>query len=1123
MRYQPAVSLLLAFLLSLSLIFPMAVAADAATVWEIGLADNSAAEFAYAPGDYTQVTGDAFYVVGWSDPAKDWPYVQPGIVDEWAGSKAHFFSVLFRLGAAPAEGEAKLVLDLLDTHPSRAPYLKVKVNGTESEKGTARGSGNEDALSGKPGAGKEYKHEVVFPANLLKVGDNVIEIKNHAGSWLVYDNVSLQANGATLEPITKPQPLVGELQAPPILVRQRGKQLQILRLPVRLFESSANASVRVGDAPPRQFTLEPGLRVLDLPVPVVSEPAHLVCTIEIEGQAPITREADVRPVRPWVVYLLHHTHLDIGYTHVQTEVEQVQWRHLEQAIDLAEKTRRYPEGARFKWLPEGLWAVDSYLAQATPEKRERFAKALKSGAISLDAFYGNELTALCRPEELIQLMAKARQVEKEFGVMIDSAMITDVPGYTWGIVTAMAQSGIKYWSIGPNNGHRIGYTLADWGDKPFYWVSPSGKERVLCWVAGKAYSWFHRGPLTEEDRIFEYLVSLDQAQYPYDQVHVRYNIGGDNGGPDPNICDYVKAWNARYAYPRLELATPSEMFRDFEAANRDKIPEVHGDFTPYWEDGAASTALETNLNREAAERLVQAQILFALNQPAQFPAEQFTQAWRNVLLYDEHTWGAHNSISEPEVDFVHQQWAIKRAFAVDAEQQSRALLDEAVAPFRKQDGAVGSVAVFNTQTWPRTDLVIVPKEWQLAGNAVQDAAGNLVPSQGLSDGSLAFLAKDVPPLGAAKFTFGAAAGGPAAGALSVADGELSNEFVHVVLDPLTGNITSLKGADGAECVNTKDGLALNQYVYVKGRYPDAKEFSGPATLRIKEPGPLVGSIVVESPAPGCKLLTREIRVVAGMDRVEIIDTLDRENVYEAEGVHLAFPFDVPEGVVRMETPFAVVRPDADQIEGSCKNYFTVQRWVDVSNGTRGVTLATIDAPMIEVGAIVNDARQKETLTRAGIEPGPGQIESFLRKTPPGTTLYSYVMNNYWETNYKASQPGPTTFRYALQPHAAYDQGAVQRFGLERSQPLIAVPGDAALGAGKGWPNANVLVTNIVPLEGGGLEWYCFNASDQPQTLEQPKDLGEGAWKVTNLRGETVEPVRWPLTFAPLELVVLRGE
>ena len=112
----------------------------------------------------------------------------------------------------------------------------------------------------------------------------------------------------------------------------------------------------------------------------------------------------LRPVRKWVVYLLPHSHVDIGYTHVQTDVEKSQWKYLDMAIDTVQQSADYPAGARFKWNVEVLWAVDSYLQQATPEQRQRFIDAVQAGQVGLQALYGNQLTGLCRPEELLRLL-----------------------------------------------------------------------------------------------------------------------------------------------------------------------------------------------------------------------------------------------------------------------------------------------------------------------------------------------------------------------------------------------------------------------------------------------------------------------------------------------------------------------------------------------------------------------------------------------------------------------------------------------------------------------------------------------------------------------------------------------
>ena len=147
-----------------------------------------------------------------------------------------------------------------------------------------------------------------------------------------------------------------------------------------------------------------------------------------------------------------------------------------------------------------------------------------------------------------------------------------------------------------------------------------------------------------------------------------------------------------------------------------------------------------------------------------------------------------------------------------------------------------------------------------------------------------------------------------------------------------------------------------------------------------------------------------------------------------EGVHFGFGFQVPDGVVRMDVPWGVVRPQLDQIPGACKNWFTVQRYVDISNQDFGVTWLTPDAPLVEIGGI--------TANLIGSLSDP---RSWLDKIEPSTTIYSWAMNNHWHTNYRAEQEGPTVFRFVIWPHdqRAADAQAAQRFA--RIQPALAGP------------------------------------------------------------------------------------
>ena len=876
------------------------------------------------------------------------------------------------------------------------------------------------------------------------------------------------------EPI--PIRTVVELAGQPALLKEDGRLMQPFEVTIRYpYAEPAEATLKTTRTKRLAVSLRPGSQTIDLLLPAVDTETTVTTTLEILGQTVAEVQQLVKPVRQWSLYFLSHSHVDIGYTHLQTEVEQKQWEYFQQSIDLARRTADYPPEARFKWNSEVLWAVDGYLKQAPAQQQEEFIEAVRKGWIHLDALYGNELTALCRPEELFRLLDCARRLSRQYDLVIDSAMISDVPGYTWGIVPALAQSGVKYFSVGPNHVHRIGYTLTDWGDRPFYWVSPSGEDKVLFWMAGKAYSWFHASRLSDvEDvkpgAIFDYLNELSESGYLYDMVQVRYSIGGDNGPPDANLPEFVKAWNAKYVYPKMTISTTSELFEEFEARYGDKLPEIRGDFTPYWEDGAGSSARETAATRNASERLVQAEALWAMLDPRQYPCDDFYAAWRNAILYNEHTWGAHCSISQPDDQFTKDQWAIKQAFAVDAASQSRKLLASALAGRKSAVANVTAIDVYNTASWPRTDLVVLPREVPVAGEAVEDSDGGPVPSQRLSSGELAFLATSVPPFGAKRFHF--SPGDLSTSGDAMAEGAtVDNRRLRLVVDEKTGAIASLTAKRlSPELVAADAQLGLNEYFYVPSRDPKDALRNGQTTITVKEPGPLVASLLIESEAPGCRKLTRELRLVAGFDHVDLINVVDKEPIRTKESVHFGFAFDVPDGVMRMDTPWAVVRPEADQLSGACKNYLTVGRWVDISNGQFGLTWATVDAPLIEIGQITVD-----------VLPSVFDPDNWLRHLDSTGTFYSYVMNNYWETNYKADQQGPTTFRYAIRPHGGFDAAAAARFGLERSRPLIAAPVDPARPLVPSLLRVEpegVIVTSLKPSEDGqALMVRLFNPSD----------------------------------------------
>ena len=282
--------------------------------------------------------------------------------------------------------------------------------------------------------------------------------------------------------------------------------------------------------------------------------------------------------------------------------------------------------------------------------------------------------------------------------------------------SALSEAGIKYFSIGPNLRDRIGTSLVAWEDRPFYWHTPDGQHKVLCWVSYQGYAWSHVIKQITEDTVAAYVDHLDQIKYPYDLGLIRWSGHGDNAVPDAGLIDAVKRWNELYEWPKLKIAVVSEPFERLEQSYADKIPTVRGDWTPYWEDGAASSALETAMNRATAECLVAAETLWAMLRPARNSRQTIFAQHGVRRCSTASTPGVHCSISEPESPLTIGQWNYKRGYATaDADARSRKLLSDAVAEGSPIEGAVD---VFNTNSWPRTQVVTVSKPLTTAGDCV---------------------------------------------------------------------------------------------------------------------------------------------------------------------------------------------------------------------------------------------------------------------------------------------------------------------------------------------------------------------------------------------------------------------
>lgn len=894
------------------------------------------------------------------------------------------------------------------------------------------------------------------------------------------------------------------------LVKAGETENQLVRVDILHFDNPAMASIRIGKLK-ENFPLQLGFNMIRIAVPKVTEPKTLQAKVKVGRNLLADTALVLQPVKMKTIYLLPHSHNDIGYTHVQEEVEAIQWQNIRDAVRYSKETVDYPEGSRFRWNGEVMWAIDSYLEQCSEKEKAEFKEAVRKGWFELDGLYANILTGICRPEELFRMMESAVRISNEFDVPLTSAMISDIPGYSWGVVTAMAQSGVRYFSIGTNTFHRIGDIIETWGDKPFYWESQSGRERVLCWIHGKGYSDFHTGLAytklrnkLKEQLIFDYISELENSGYPYDLVTMRYNIGSDNGPPDPFLADIVKNWNEKYTSPKLVISTVGEAFSRFEQAYGHTLPSYRGDLTGYWEDGAGSSAKETAMNRASAERLTQASLLYSQYRPSDYPAVRFDQAWENILLYSEHTWGSWNSISEPHSPFTLQQWETKRSFAEMAEAQSVKLLEEIIPPF--QADTLTAFDVYNSSSWTRTDLATIPAGCFTIGDRVTDDQGKIIPSQRLTTGELVFVATDIPAFSSRRYFVSTIES-------TRPRGDETDELffpydkIDLELDERTGAIISLQFRNFPDnLVDAGHSRGLNEYRYVTGRNPDNLRGVEQVKIYLKENGPVLKTLAVESGAPGCESLSREITSYKALQRIDIRNTLDKKDILEPEGVHFVFPFHVPGGVVQVSNAWGHYEVEKDQLPGSNRNFMTPNRWADVSNDVYGVTFVPVDAPLIEVGGITCDP----------IEFG------WIDTLNPSQTIVSYVMNNYWETNYKASQPGVSAYRYAIYPHLQFDPLQAEKWGIEKHQPLQVIAADPNSTRQKSgipaYDDAAIIVENIIPYPGVGLLFRIYNPGNEKAAIRFGGEPGSKNFYLCDPFGRDRRQAEDPLEIKPGEVL-----
>ena len=837
---------------------------------------------------------------------------------------------------------------------------------------------------------------------------------------------------------------------------------------------AAQAAVKVAfdgrpvEAAPAMLPVRPGRNAFEIRIPEVKTPTAVSFQVSgVSGGKPVIEawQLSLQPARPWTVYLFHHSHTDIGYTELQSRVARNHVEYLDSVIKYCRETDGYPDDAKFRWNIEVAWSFENFVKTRPAADIQALVDLIKAGRVELSAIYLNVSDGFAH-EEIARSVDVARDLARRYGFELRAAMNDDVNGFAWSLPQIFRQAGVRYFSSGINETRSRAPLRRP---NAFWWESPDG-SRILHWN-GEHYLFANYELLLHEavdrsaPKVGEYLAKLEaRGDYPEDII--AFNVGAwttDNCPPGRQLSDRVKEWNERFVSPKLRLATLHEFFEQMEKRYGATLPVHRLGWPDYWTDGVGSTAFETGTNRVAHNEILTAEKIAALAaflDPAKafvFPRGEIREGQSLSMLYDEHTWGAWNSISEPWSELARGQWAEKSRFAYEARETSRTLLRRGSEALAKlvASGRDHEFAVFNPLSWTRTDIVRVT----LPAGALRDAKGRLrvidrrtgavAKFETRGDDAIVVLAQDVPAVGYAVFSVETLAGAPgpaaAAGAEAGLAGTIENKFYRIAIDPKTGGIASLFDKElGRELVDRACAWPLNAYIYEQpegGR--DAVDnmtkravfhrwTAESAAVEAVERGPLATSLVVRSAPKMCASLRSRIVLYNDIKRIDLVNDLDKIETFDPEAVYFAFPFDVgatrtpsSQGAVpldvRMEIAGADMVPGVEQLPGTTLDWQTAQHWVEFGGPEARVIWSPVEAPLVQFGDINTGKWQKELDLR-------------------NAWVFSYAMNNYWMTNFKASQEGRLEFRYSLTsmgPGAGSDRVAATRFGWQVHTPLVA--------------------------------------------------------------------------------------
>ncbi|MDE0105681.1 MAG: hypothetical protein OXN89_25160 [Bryobacterales bacterium] len=771
------------------------------------------------------------------------------------------------------------------------------------------------------------------------------------------------------------------------------------------------------------------------------------------------------------IYVVSHSHLDIGFTRPPDEVA----REYKDTIDTA--VRLATEHQDFRWTIESAWMLQEWLRRTDDQADiDRLGTLLREGRLALGVAFGNMHSGLMGAEESNRLVYLGHKLRKQFGIEAPVAFQNDVPGFSWAFPRVLEGSRVKYLVTGLNlfigGGNSLGVD-----QNPFYWVGPDG-SRVLTWFSYdsymEGYRWNLRAEFPPEElekTLPRRLAWLEQNGYRYD-TYMLLCSPGDNSDPNRalGILKQIRSWNRDHPEMPMKMSTADEFFRYLTEKYGDDYPTASGDGTGHWATVKLRVPETTSKMRQASSLLPAAEAaatIASIVKASGFPRYDFAEAWQTLLTFQEHTTGSGpwpTYFSRWDTDWNEAaQYTFSLVGYSNAEQQMRRALDRLAGSAERASGKK-ALMVYNGLSWRRSGPVVV-KGLPAALHdgplvAVDLVSGEALPCEDIPNTKrhVQFFARDIPAVGYRMYS------------IEPAQGEVSTADVGFQLEggwDESGRLVSiLDRSTDRDLLLSESGRPFGGLYVAIDRKEHREAPLGPAATRVVE-GPVSRRVYLERPGSALPLtILTTYREAAYAD---LAFDLDLSVLREESANHQAYGVALPLAESRdlfVDGAGFVARVPMDRLPGSDSPQYTPGHFTHAPRTADwGVTLANKDGFCIRPDMLFL-VSWEDMLVQTREE----GVQRVFRGEPQSSPIQRF------------------RFRIAAQPS---DPGTWKRFGAELNLPLRSrfVPSEGVPASREFFrvSHPNVWLLAFKPAESRP-GWYMLRLQENSGSLAQRVEI-----------------------------------